>query len=92
MVRYWWRVLLPFALAYLFFTGTLTVHAYQEGRISSQLLLSYLHTPYYHLWFVPTLVLWVFGFWIARKLKLPLQWMLLLFIGLTADLVGGSKE
>ena len=78
-MRYWWRVLFPFAFAYLFFTGILAFHAFEEGRLNSQLLLSYMLTPYYHLWFVPTMVLWVLAFSAVLKLRIPLLLVLLFF-------------
>lgn len=83
MTRYWWRVLFPFAFAYLFFTGFLVFHAFEEGRISAKLLLSYIHTPYYHLWFVPTLVMWVLAFSCLLKLRISLLFSLLLFAALS---------
>lgn len=70
--RYWRRVLLPFLVAFLFYTGVLIFHAYEEARLTKSLLVSYLHTPYYHLWFVPTLVIWVLAFWASLKLKFPI--------------------
>lgn len=81
--RYWWRIILPFMLAFLFFTGVLVIHAMDEGRITQNLLLSYFVTPYYHLWFLPTLVIWVFAFWIALKLKVAESVLLVLFLALT---------
>ena len=86
--RYWHRVLLPFLFAFIVYTGVLIFHAFEEGRLSVQLLLSYLLTPYYHLWFVPTLVIWVFAFWAILKLKLPLG--LVLLVCLIASLLWGS--
>ncbi|GHA11445.1 hypothetical protein GCM10008090_21510 [Arenicella chitinivorans] len=82
--RYWWRVGLPFLIAFACFTGILLLHAQQEGRFSSSLVLGYLVTPYYHLWFVPTLILWVFGFWLALKLRFPLILALLGSVFITA--------
>ena len=72
LARYWRRVLLPFLLAFAFYTGVLLIHAVAEDRLSAARLLSYLHTPYYHLWFVPTLVIWVLALWAILKLKQPL--------------------
>ena len=77
--RYWWRVLFPFAFAYLFYTGILIFHAFEEGRVTVKLLLSYIHTPYYHLWFIPTMVIWVFAFAMFVKLKSRLLTVLLFF-------------
>ena len=71
-VNYWWRLIFPFAFAYVFFTGILTWHAFEEQRISAKLLLSYVHTPYYHLWFIPTLILWLIAFRLILKTKFPL--------------------
>ena len=71
-VNYWWRLICPFAFAYAFFTGILTWHAIEEQRISANLLLSYVHTPYYHLWFIPTLMLWLIVFRLILKTKFPL--------------------
>lgn len=85
LARYWHRVLLPFLIAFLFYTGVLIFHGIDEGRISTKILLSYLSTPYYHLWFVPTLVIWVLAFWTILKLKLPL--ILVLSICLIASLL-----
>jgi fucose 4-O-acetylase-like acetyltransferase len=83
LTRYWWRVLLPFAFAYLFFTGILAIHAFEEGRISAKLLLSYVVTPYYHLWFIPTLVLWVLAFATLLKLRVPNGYALVFFLMLS---------
>ena len=83
LMRYWWRVLLPFAFAYLFFTGILAIHAFEEGRISAKLLLSFIVTPYYHLWFIPTLVLWVFAFATLLKLRIPSVYALVFFLSLS---------
>lgn len=80
LTRYWWRVVLPFAFAYLLFTGVLVFHAFEEGRITRPLLLSYIHSPYYHLWFIPTLVLWVLAFSALLKLRIPLLFALLFFL------------
>ncbi|RBP53280.1 acyltransferase family protein [Arenicella xantha] len=82
--RYWWRVGLPFMLAFLFFTGVLLLHASREGRLDNTLVISYLVTPYYHLWFVPTLVLWVLGFWLSLKLRIPIIVLLLVMLALSA--------
>lgn len=70
--RYWYRVLIPFFVAFIFYTGVLLVHAYTEGRLNTTLIASYLHTPYYHLWFIPTLLIWVITFWMSLKLNVPL--------------------
>jgi fucose 4-O-acetylase-like acetyltransferase len=83
LMRYWWRVLLPFSFAYLFFTGTLVFHAFEEGRISAKLLLSFIHTPYYHLWFIPTLMLWVLAFGTLLKLRVPTLYGLIFFLALS---------
>lgn len=72
LTRYWWRVLLPFLFAFVFYSGILLFHAYQEERLTSTLGLSYLATPYYHLWFIPTLVIWVIAFWASLKLHFPI--------------------
>lgn len=82
MVRYWWRVLLPFAFAFLFFTGILAFHAFEEGRLSVKLLLSFFHTPYYHLWFIPTLVLWALAFSALLKLRVRMLYALIFFVAL----------
>jgi len=71
-VRYWWRLVIPFIPAFVFFTGTLIVHAGIEGRLSLSLLAGYLSKPYYHLWFVPTLLLWVGALLVLLKTRLPL--------------------
>jgi len=71
-LRYWWRVIIPFAFAYLFFTGILIVHAVDEARLTATLLLSYVLTPYYHLWFIPTLVIWVLSFSVMLKSKISM--------------------
>lgn len=76
--RYWRRVLLPFLIAFIFFTAVLLFHANEEGRVTSQLMLSYLTTPYYHLWFIPTLVIWVLAYWTLLKIKFPLSIVLLI--------------
>jgi len=83
LMRYWWRVLLPFAFAYLFYTGILAIHAFEEGRISAQLLVSFVVTPYYHLWFIPTLVLWVLAFATLLKLRIPSVYALVFFLALS---------
>lgn len=83
LMRYWWRVLLPFAFAYFFFTATLAIHAFEEGRISAKLLLSFVVTPYYHLWFIPTLVLWVLAFATLLKLRVSRFYALLFFLSLS---------
>lgn len=76
--RYWWRIGLPFALAFIFFTGILLFHAHQEQRLDQALLMSYVVTPYYHLWFVPTLILWVLAFWLLLKLRASLLFVLVI--------------
>lgn len=78
-IRYWWRMILPFSLAFIFFTGILFFHAYQESRVTFGLLLSYLHTPYYHLWFIPTMMIWVLAYRFMLKTPIPLLSILLLF-------------
>jgi fucose 4-O-acetylase-like acetyltransferase len=83
LMRYWWRVLLPFAFAYFFFTAILAIHAFEEGRISAKLLLSFVVTPYYHLWFIPTLVLWVLAFATLLKSRVPSFYVLLFFLSLS---------
>lgn len=79
-IRYWWRVLFPFAFTFVFFTAILMVHAFEEGRITTKLLLSFFHSPYYHLWFVPTLVIWVVAFSLLLKSKISLSYTLLFFL------------
>ncbi len=69
--RYWSRLVIPFIPAFVFFTGILILHAAIEGRLSTSLLLAYLTTPYYHLWFVPTLLLWVGGLALLLKARVP---------------------
>ena len=78
-VRYWWRLILPFSLAFIFFTGILLFHAHQESRVTIGLLLSYLHTPYYHLWFIPTMMIWVLAYRFMLKTPVPLLVILLFF-------------
>ncbi len=91
LIRYWWRVILPFGFAYAFYTGILLFHAYEEGRVTTKLLLSYIHTPYYHLWFIPTLVLWVLAFAGFLKLKVPLSTVLVIFLVASLVWAGVSK-
>lgn len=79
LVRYWWRLILPFSLAFIFFTGILLFHAHQENRVTFGLLLSYLHTPYYHLWFIPTMMIWVLAYRFMLKIPVPLLVILLFF-------------
>ena len=71
-VRYWSRLVIPFIPAFVFFTGVLIVHAAIEGRLSPALSVAYLIKPYYHLWFVPTLLLWVIGLVVLLKTRIPL--------------------
>jgi len=70
--RYWLRMAVPFIPAFLFFTGVLIAHAAFENRLDAKLLIDYLTTPYYHLWFVPTVLIWVGLLAIVVKLRLPL--------------------
>ncbi len=91
LMRYWWRVILPFGFAFAFYTGILLFHAYEEGRVTAKLMLSYIHTPYYHLWFVPTLVLWVLAFAGFLKLKVPLSAVLIAFLLSSLVWAGVSK-
>ena len=77
--RYWWRLIVPFSLAFTFFTGILFFHAYQEGRVTIGLLLSYLHTPYYHLWFIPTMMLWVLIYRMMLKSPVPMWLFVMVF-------------
>jgi len=79
-LRYWWRVLLPFAFAFVFFTGILWFHAWQEGRFEPSMVIGHFVTPYYHLWFVPTLVMWVVAFWVALKCHVPLRIIAAIFV------------
>jgi fucose 4-O-acetylase-like acetyltransferase len=91
MRHYWWRVLLPFSFAFAFFTGVLLIHAISEGRVSAKLVVSFFHTPYYHLWFIPTLVLWVLGFSLCLKLRIKLRPLLYLFLFLSLIWAGLPK-
>lgn len=77
--RYWWRLIVPFGLAFVFFTGILLLHAYQENRMTIGLFVSYLHTPYYHLWFIPTMVLWILVFRFILQMHIPLGCVVLIF-------------
>ncbi len=88
LVRYWHRALKPFSIAFLFFTGVLAIHAVQGGRLDNAWLLNAFTTPYYHLWFVPTLVLWVIGLAITLKLRIPL--FLAFCLSLVASLLWAS--
>jgi len=83
LITYWWRVLLPFAFAFAFFSGVLWFHAWQEGRLDTAMIIGGFVTPYYHLWFIPTLVIWVLGYWCALNLRLPLKALSLFFIVVT---------
>ena len=73
------RLLLPFLPAFIFFTAILMTHAAIEGRLSISLLLGYLSKPYYHLWFIPTLLLWVAALLVILKVRVPLLIVCLLF-------------
>ena len=57
--RYWGRVVKPFIPAFAFFTGVLMLHALQEHRLTMSWVVESLVSPYYHLWFIPTLLIWV---------------------------------
>lgn len=72
IARYWSRLVIPFIPAFAFFTGTLLVHAAMEGRLSVSLLLAYLTKPYYHLWFIPTLLIWIGSLVLILKARLPI--------------------
>jgi len=78
-MRYWWRLIVPFSFAFIFFTGILLFHANQEGRVTIGLLLSYFHTPYYHLWFIPTMVLWVLAYRFFLKTPIPIWFVVFVF-------------
>ena len=78
--RYWQRVLKPFVVAFIFFTGVLALHAWQENRLDGGWLVFSLVSPYYHLWFVPTLVMWVVGLAVILKTKIPLWFALVVSV------------
>ena len=82
-IRYWWRVVVPFAPAFLLFTGVLFFHAYQESRVTTSLILSYFHTPYYHLWFIPAMVLWVLAYRLILQFKVPLWSVVVVFLSVS---------
>ncbi len=86
--RYWQRVLKPFVVAFIFFTSVLAFHAWQENRLDSGWLVFSFVSPYYHLWFVPTLVIWVVGLAIILKTKMPLWFAL--FVSVAFSLLWGS--
>ena len=86
--RYWQRVLKPFVVAFIFFTGVLALHAWQENRLDSGWLVFSFVSPYYHLWFVPTLVIWVVGLAIILKTKMPLWFAL--FVSVAFSLLWAS--
>jgi len=82
------RLLLPFLPAFIFFTGILIAHAAIEGRLSISLLLAYLSKPYYHLWFIPTLLLWVAALLVILKGRIPLLIVCLLFAPISLACAG----
>ncbi len=90
--RYWQRALKPFALAFVFFTGVLAVHAWQEDRLDGAWWLNAMLTPYYHLWFVPTLVIWVIGLAILLKLRIPLWLSVMGSVAVSLLWAGSSLE
>lgn len=82
-LRYWWRMLIPFLLAFLFFKLIITYNAAAEDRLTFELILSYFHTPYYHLWFIPTLLIWVFLVSWILKFRMNIVVLWIIFAGLS---------
>lgn len=58
-VRYWHRLLVPFIPALVIYNGYALSEAALAGKLNLDLVIYYIHTPYYHLWFIPAMMFWI---------------------------------
>jgi fucose 4-O-acetylase-like acetyltransferase len=58
--KYKYRMLIPFLLAYIFYTSLFLLQGYLTGKLQSLDIIMACIYPYYHLWYIPAVFLFVF--------------------------------
>ncbi|HEX3386607.1 MAG TPA: acyltransferase [Mucilaginibacter sp.] len=76
--KYLFRIIIPWAIAVLVYD--VITH---WGHITPSDLIHSFPYPYYHLWFIPAFLSWVFFTWIAGKLKIAISWLLVFSVAIS---------
>ena len=80
-VKYWKRMLLPWVIALVVYSVVLTVTNFTIFELVMRLT-----NPYYHLWYIPTLFVFIMLTWIALKIKNnTIAIVLLIIVGILLD-------
>jgi fucose 4-O-acetylase-like acetyltransferase len=58
--KYMHRMIVPFVLAFIFYTAITLLKDYLSGSVQLQDILARILYPYYHLWYIPAVILFVF--------------------------------
>jgi len=64
LFHYKWRIIVPWSIAVFVFCG-LCIYVFQSHQNPLLVLIRHFITPYFHLWFVPSLLMWM---WATRLL------------------------
>lgn len=67
--HYWWRMVLPWSLVAAGMVVARKPHLLQS--LPSLALLREFTKPYYHLWYVPTLLLMIIALWLLERVRSP---------------------
>lgn len=75
--KYFFRVMIPWAIAVIGYTIVSNLLEHKSLFSISALLKSFIF-PYYHLWFIPAFLSWVFMTWGSKKLNISITALLVI--------------
>ncbi|MGF7038068.1 acyltransferase family protein [Mucilaginibacter lappiensis] len=73
--KYLFRVIIPWAIAIIAYMVIVNSEQLKHGHKLGMFVMSFV-SPYYHLWFIPAFLSWVFITWLSEKLKIGIKGLL----------------
>ena len=70
--RYYNRMILPYLMAFVVFTGIFWVDKFFAGELSPERIVGSFFYPYLHLWYIPAMLLFIFYTRLAERFRIPI--------------------
>ncbi len=92
--RYYHRMILPFLVAFVVFTGILWVEKYRLGELTIERIAGSFLYPYFHLWYIPAVLVFMVYTKMFERLRLRIEPVLLAALAITVlfESIGAHLE
>ena len=87
------RFLIPFLIAFVFYSSLIIIHLYQYSDIEIKNIAAIFLYPYYHLWYIPAIILFIFYTKILSSVHYSFKYLLIVtFIASTIFFEGYGQN